>query len=415
MQRWQDELTKHPVNTTLKLFQDVLKAAIEIKDPILVIEKTRFAKFTKLFGDTLNRLDPDLAPIDLLNQIQSQLQSHGAVNTATNLVSGRDASQFRTLNDQINPSLSYVNQLRAAIIGRDTKKSDTEAASVSLEDLMRRISKTGAENDEAVKAALAKIEQSEIRITELAGNADAAAKAFNESLSAWAKQANETITTSRSQFSELLATTQSTSREQLEEFIKKQEDDAKLKQETLAEQLECVIRDATDKHKKILELYKLVARASITGGHKQIADREYSAAQTWRRATIGSIVVTAIWIVYNLFWMKHDDAVFWLQIAKSVSLIALLISFAVYASKQSALHRVSERKARSFFLQVQAFDPFIENLPEEKQIELKQALTARIFGPDEREHESAILEHGGFKDFGVALDLLEKLKKLFAN
>lgn len=415
MQRWQDELTKHPINTSLKQFSDAFEAEIEIDDPILITEKARFGKFTSLLRDTINRLDPDLAPIDLLNQLQSQLQNHGVLDAAKNLVRERNPQRFRELNDQVNPSLSYITQLRAAAIGKDTKKSDTEAASVSLEALTRSISRKRAEYDKAVNNAAGKIEEAEVRIRGLAENADAAKHSFDERLNAWTAEANAAIEENRKKVSNGLAEIQNSSKDQLQAFFAKQDVEAELKQEALSNQLRDIIADAESKHANILELYKLVARDSITGGHKQIADREYSAAQNWRRATIGSIIATAAWLGYSLFCLEpvtEPEIVFWLQVAKSVSLTALFISFAVYASKQAALHRVNERKARSFFLQVQAFDPFIENLPEEKRIELKQALSARIFGSDDSEHEKAMLENGDFKSIDRAFDLIEKAKKL---
>jgi len=415
MQRWQDELIKHPIHTTLKQFIDVLEAEIEIDDPILTTEKARFSKFTRLLSDTLHSLEPDLAPIDLLNQVQNQLNSHGAINTAQALSQSRDPNQFRSLNDQINPSLSYITQLRAAAIGKDTKKSDTEAATVGMESLARNISKKRTEYENAVDKAVAKIEDAERQIAVLRTNTEAAKQTFDESLTTWSATANATIEENKTRLSEGLTEFQNKSREQLEKFFKSQDDEANKKQEDLSSRLRAIIDDSQIKHKEILELYKLVARDSITGGHKQIADREYIAAQTWRRATIGSIIATALWIGYSLFFMEHvvePEIVFWLQIGKSVSLTALFISFAVYASTQAALHRVNERKARSFFLQVQAFDPFIESLPDEKRIELKQALTARIFGSDESEHEKAMLENGGFKTIDRAFDIIEKAKKL---
>jgi hypothetical protein len=111
----------------------------------------------------------------------------------------------------------------------------------------------------------------------------------------------------------------------------------------------------------------------------------------------------------------EPERIFWLQIGKSISLTILLLSFAVYASKQAALHRISERKSRSFFLQVQAFDPFIESLPEATRHELKQSLSARIFGPDDPEHDKAILENGDFKSVDRLLVTLEQIKKVFGK
>ena len=53
---------------------------------------------------------------------------------------------------------------------------------------------------------------------------------------------------------------------------------------------------------------------------------------------------------------------------------------AIYASKQSQAHRQSERRTRSFALEVKAIDPFIKSLGIDDQKELKKELSQRLFG-----------------------------------
>jgi hypothetical protein len=171
-------------------------------------------------------------------------------------------------------------------------------------------------------------------------------------------------------------------------------------------------------HEKVRQLYSLVAHDAVTGGHKEIADREFRAAKNWRRATVATIGVTMAWLLYSMFCVEpitEPEREFWLHLGKSVSLTALMLSFGVYASKQSALHRVSERRARAFFLQVQAFDPFIASLEPADRQELKKALSTRIFGPDDPQHDKAILDNGDFKSLDKLLSVMESFKKLFGK
>jgi len=92
-----------------------------------------------------------------------------------------------------------------------------------------------------------------------------------------------------------------------------------------------------------------------------------------------------------------------------------MISFAVYASKQAALHRVNERKARAFFLQVQAFDPFIESLEPTDRQELKKSLSARIFAPEDIQQDQGILESGAFDAVDRVMGFMERIAKLKAK
>ena len=140
--------------------------------------------------------------------------------------------------------------------------------------------------------------------------------------------------------------------------------------------------------------------------------------QRWQeelaKCTVACVVITAIWLTYSLFCLTptlNPERLFWIQVAKSVALTALLLSFAVYASRQSILHRISERKARSFFLQVQAFDPFIAALPEETpRHAMKEELSKRIFGPEESAEAPLAMNRSEFKGIKTMIGLLGDLK-----
>jgi hypothetical protein len=386
MQRWQDELTKHPVNTSIKQFLDLTKLEIELDDPLQIAEKTRFEKFSAYFRDIFDSLEPDLAPFDLLNQIFAQLQNNGVPQTVTTLMQTKNGAYYRQLNDQVNSSLSYINQLRSASTGKTVKNADYEATSKNLENFSKQIAKKQKEYLNSFNNIEQKVASVEQKVDQIVIAANSSSKSFDQQLNNWAKDLNEELARSRKELSEFLEPTKISTNDRIEFFLSELEQKISDKQLEFAAKFEDISKDITVKHKKILKFYSLVANDSITGGHKQVADREYSSANSWRRATIGSVICAAIWILYSLFCMTpniYPEKLFWLQIGKSISLTALLLSFAGYASKQASLHRINETKARSFFLKVQAFDPFIENLPEEKRIEMKQSLSERIFSSDE--------------------------------
>ncbi|WP_210302596.1 hypothetical protein [Phyllobacterium sp. 628] len=65
MHRWEEELSKHPVNTTIALFEEQASRDVPIEDPLLVIEKNRFLKVALLVKDVIQNLDPDLVACPL--------------------------------------------------------------------------------------------------------------------------------------------------------------------------------------------------------------------------------------------------------------------------------------------------------------------------------------------------------------
>lgn len=429
MKKWQEELLKHPINTSIQKLEEALEIEVRNDDPALELERSRFAKIVFFLQDGLKKLDADLTPIDLLTQINNQLQSHGAFNTLSNLASSKDPNLFRDLNVQINPSLSYIVQLHQVPANQSASSSDTKAATAVYEKFLSSITSREEKFADNLRKIEERLQNALQQFESLANDTSSIREDFSKFVEAKKVQLDELVRSieeqtqndrlsNKKEFSDLTIVIKEKYQEEIENLIEKYDEQLLLSQKATQTKLDGIISDSDSKHEEIKKLYGLVALVSVTGGHKEIADREHDAAQNWRYVTIVSILVAAGWIGYNLFWMDpiiEPDRLFWLQLGKSFSLTVLLLSLAVYASKQSSLHRIRERKTRAFFLQVQAFDPFVQSLPEPKRVELKEALSSRIFGKDEDELDRLTMENGDFKSLDRLFSYIEQAKKLFVK
>jgi hypothetical protein len=429
MQRWQDELTKHPINTAVKQLLDFLERDLQIDDPVIEAERARFAKVVYWLADSIRRLDPDVVPFDLLSQIHNQLQGNSVVQLASNIANSRDVSQIRDLNTRIEPALSYIAQLRGGLNNAGLASADVQAATVAFESFAKSVQDRLLKLEQSASDAAQRSLSSAQSVQALHDQVKASADNFQVQLNTWATEATARFASQQSDFtdsqaknratySEMIEAIKSDANEQIRSLVTTEQEEAKQRQDALRGQLEEIIVSAKGMHEKIRVLYGLTARDAVTGGHKEIADREQTAAEAWRWATVAGLAAAIIWLLYSLFCLTpvlEPERAFWLQIGKSISLTALMLSFVVYASKQAALHRVSERKARAFFLQVQAFDPFIEGLQDADKQELKKALSARIFGADDSSHDTAILESMEFKPVEKFAGLAEQFQKIFGR
>lgn len=426
MQRWQEQLTKHPLNTVLNRFEEQATRELESIDEIQAIERARFLKVVKLSQQILEGLDPELAPIDVLNQIHNQINAHGAIGTVEQFAKNSDPKLFNALNEQINPALSYLYQLSSLKFARSTRKADIDAATSSFENFAKKTKESFHAFKAEAEASLTEAKQSADNVTSISAKADAIEAEINKTIEEWNSSSSSILTSQKSEFAsdkqlrdEKFAKEMDDFREKFraesETLIESNKVSLTEKQSLFDKTIESINIDAKKRHEDIIKLHKLVAHDSVTGGYKSIADREYSAAQWWRRGAIACIIATILWLLASLFWFTpvlSPEKLFWMQVAKSVSLTALLLSFAVYASKQSTLHRINERKSRTFFLQVQAFDPFIANLPEVAQQALKEELSKRIFGADDHSQDSITMEKADFKGFERGVDLFGQLYKI---
>lgn len=426
MQRWNDELTKHPLNVTVKQVLDLIDRDIEIEDPVVEAERVRFAKVIRLLESTLRSLDPEIAPIEILDLIYNQFSSLGILEVAQGVAQGDEADALRALNTKLSPVISLIVQLRSAARGLDSEKVGLKSSTDAFEKFLRLIDRRKREYENATQVAEEKLAFAKDSIENLEYQLREDLKLHKTNIQKIEHEAATLISEQRAGFSEansqnaakfsaLIEQMKTDAGAKLKELLDAEKDVAKTRQDELRSDSENMFKSAKELHDKIKSLYGLVATDSVAGGHVSIADRELASAQVWQKTTVGSIVAAIIWIIYSIFCLQptlEPAQVFWLQIGKSISLTALLLSLAVYASKQAALHRMNERRFRSFFLQVQAFDPFIESLSDLDKQELKKDLSKRIFGPEDVRPDDAVLDPSALGEVEKMVGFLERVGKL---
>jgi hypothetical protein len=137
------------------------------------------------------------------------------------------------------------------------------------------------------------------------------------------------------------------------------------------------------KHEAILGIHGLVGTDGVAGGYQKSANDERAAANLWRKISMGSISLAAIWIFIKYFLgfdLTPNGGINWAEAITATSLTVVLLGGAGYAARQSKLHRETEQQMRWFSLEVQAIDPFLSSLPIEQQNQLKNDLSQKLFG-----------------------------------
>lgn len=159
-------------------------------------------------------------------------------------------------------------------------------------------------------------------------------------------------------------------------------------------------------------IVQVVGNIGVTGNYQQIANKEASQANFWRWVTIvvfvGGITVAAATFVK--FWSQPFSP----ETALSV-VIRLLYAIAItapawYTARESARHRTNSDRARQTELELASIGPFIELLPEEKKVQIREQLTPLYFGRAVEAHTANNpLDAVAVKD--MAVELAKVLKK----
>lgn len=158
------------------------------------------------------------------------------------------------------------------------------------------------------------------------------------------------------------------------------------------------------------KIVQVVGNIGTTANFQKIAEDEAKQANFWRWVTFG-LFALGIAVAIKTF-IKFLDAEPTPEHAWSAA-IRLLYAIAVttpawYAAKESARHRTNSDTAKRTELELASLGPFIELMPEDKKVSIREALVQKYFGNGVKPHE---IEPAGneLKDF--ALEAIKAMKK----
>lgn len=137
------------------------------------------------------------------------------------------------------------------------------------------------------------------------------------------------------------------------------------------------------------ETLGLAASASTFEAYSREADAQKQEADTWRKASVGALLVALLAAVWSLAANDIPDQVglweFFATYSPRTALLAISIGLATYAARQSGSHRRREEDARRLANELKTFHPFIGTLPPGEQARLRALMTERLFrGQDAR-------------------------------
>ena len=135
-----------------------------------------------------------------------------------------------------------------------------------------------------------------------------------------------------------------------------------------------------DSYKKTVEeIVGLLSRDSFSHKYKGEADSARGRAEQWHWLAVGTMILAAAFTIFAFYFAAVNDTT-WINLVTKILVTSAVGSVAVYAAKQASKQEEIEIYTRRTELELAAFDPFVSNLDKEKQQELKDVITRRIFG-----------------------------------
>lgn len=373
---------QHPIHEIIQRILDIENQDtlwnLEISsNEQLAFARDRVFAATKLVSEKLNKTSAINTSIWGLSQIQNALQN--IFNEITAFISNKNTGHLINAQAHVDQSLY---SLMWVFSGGPSTEFENTATATALDTLNTDLTKTFEKltlhrdmlNDELKRLSLIITEQ-DSRIEGMT-TVIAAQKAEAESVNASLNRAYAESEASRKS-----------------DFLKSLEN--------IDSKFTAFYIDSTDKANELItkidtkkseaeQIVQVVGNIGATGNFQIIANRENTQANIWRLLTMGFFLVGVELAL--LTFLKFYEEPFHPENSIAV-IIRLLFAAAItapawYTARESARHRSTSDRARQTELELASLGPFIELMPNENKISIREELTKKYFGNKVEDHKS---------------------------
>jgi hypothetical protein len=340
-----------------------------------VFARDKITATAKVVTRYLEQTPAILSSIHGLNQIHSHLQN--CINEVQAFLSNQNPAHLVNAANQIDqgliPSLwSFLPRLHELPpeLTVDLISQTRESAAKAIEIIL------GLKNSLA-----AEVEQLRLEVS----NNRNSIQSLDETLT---NQRNEALAINakiQQEFAESETRRAASFNEKLQEFAAITEAERKATAEAANKSLENLSRTELDARR----IVQVVGNIGATGNFQKIADNETGQANNWRRITValfGLGIAVAIVTFIKFLNAEPTPEHAWSAAIRLLYAIAVTAP-AWYAAKESARHRTNADSARRTELELASLGPFIELMPEEKKVAIREALVEKYFGNVTTPHE----------------------------
>lgn len=401
--------SEHPVQENLKqlrqqvadLPDELLKAARE-HDPQAALPRLEPA--VEFAGALLASADTALVTPQMLDELNEAVQQ---INSALAPFKDNDFDQLPTIQSGVEALLNRSLRMGPAIgvwAKTDARKAAAQLGEASsektrqlqqqasdLQGQLNQLQEHAAQTSDSMKTtAEERVKELEGQLDTLRTEAEAERTRVQQSVDGFETQFKSEQDTRSTQFDEIKQELATKAEEAIEGFKTsgtEAQSEAKTEADTAVADLEHKSKEVMDflseKKQEAIDMVDTAATSTTAGAFKTEAEGQKKEADQWRRNAIrmgtAAAVVAILAVALALLGAGNGSAS--LIVAK-ITAVTLLLGIAGYAAEQSGQHRRREQRARRLYMQMVAFKPFSEPLPEGERNTVRKEFIERMFVGD---------------------------------
>lgn len=388
MKRYREQLDMHPVHEIMSQIIALAETKKDFSSSEEAEENLAFLKAIQLLQQTIDKLDPDLTPWQVLDQINQTLTAHLKAQIKVYVNNGNIQNIINANNhfrQHVLPLLPDLLSLTKHAVREKPLKSAENVATTFIEQIQKK-TKNLEHTMDTCFTELAKLE----------GQIQAYEKPLEAMKQDW-----------KTQYDEWLKGTQKRSNEHIHDHV----ENSNITIKNAIKKLDEARTDAETTTQEIKEMLGIVTTGVINNDHDKTAKKEMWASIRWRWKTVALLLGAFGWLLYAY---SHPPTIpdgaseiykTWIPLLKTFSLTAILLLTSGFTARQSSSHLENARHLRGVALNVKALDPYLASLDTTQQKELKKELTEKLFG------QSYIPQYkkGRSIDENKIIDLMQKI------
>ncbi|MGB3633706.1 MAG: hypothetical protein WA982_06670 [Rubrobacteraceae bacterium] len=372
MSQWVDRFEEHAAHEQLQNYVGQLNKLEEQNAEAPSPEVTENIERLKQIGNQVesvfSTIDPFLTPVGPLDNINQQLAQ--AIGQCSQFQDNGNIGHLTNANNNADAVLLQLNSLPSIRTTEDL--GSLNEAIISLRRSVGQHNRYVSDERESIQS---QIEEAKKELENLEANVAANETRLDEVVSEFQRQFSESEERRRSEFAESEKEQESKFRNlqekwssEFREFIEKE-----------SAQSDNHLKEISDRKDEAQELVYVIANTGMVGGYQKTADDERTAARIWKVIAVVSLLgLVAIAIFAFLPTLESNFG--WQDSLSRVFLAAPVGILAAYAARQANRHGFIERSSRRLELALTSVDPYLANLPETLQHEVKKELAIKFFG-----------------------------------
>lgn len=369
----------HPVRETIDRIRSMQTSAEMTAPDVASNENASFARdkiftITRALWSLVEQTPATLVNSTGLNQLHVNLQN--PLSELTQLLSDKNPAHLQNAASQMEQnilSLFWIFGANAKTLNKTEAAQLIESVQISASQSINQLTSERDKLNSDLNTLRDEIKNQQGRIESLVATASRERSEAAAAVSNLERQYSEKEIERNTSFDKLLSDLSN-------KYSKSQED--------TIDNAKSMIENLTQLRDDASNIVQVVGNIGVTGNYKQIAEKEAKQANFWRWATVVFFacgVGIAIATFFKFYHSTIDASNVWTIAIRLLYAIAITAP-AWYTARESARHRSNADRAKQTELELASIGPFIELMPDDKKIEIREKLAQTYFGKDFTPH-----------------------------